>query len=107
MLIRRAQTLIEYVVLISVIVAGLVYMLPRVKRNTQSMIKLAADQIGNQSGAEQDMSADAARLQSSNTLVRTQGDNWRNDALGWSNRTILEVSDSTTNSLTNMGFLAD
>ena len=49
----RGQTFIEYTLLIGVFVVVLVAMTPMVRRVIQSMVKLVADQVGNQVNAEQ------------------------------------------------------
>ncbi len=104
---RRAQSLMEYVLLITILVAAVMTMFPRLKRTTQSMMKSAADQIGDQKGAEQDMNTGDAYLQGSNTVTSSQIDNVRNDAGGWSVRNVQEQVTTMTNSLTNMGFILD
>jgi len=50
---RLGQGLLEYSMILSVIVMIFVSMGPMLKRNTQSMIKLLADQVGSQQNAEQ------------------------------------------------------
>ncbi|GEM_PF-4663835 len=50
---RQAQSLIEYSMVIGIVVAILVAMQPLIKRSTQGMIKLVADQIGIQNQSDQ------------------------------------------------------
>lgn len=102
---RRAQSIMEYVLLVSLVTAAVVYMLPRVKRGTQSMIKAAADQIGDQKGAEQVFN-DATRgyLVSSNTATKTAVNNRRQDSWGWITQNSTESSETSTNSVTNAGW---
>lgn len=49
----RAQTLLEYSVILGVITAVVFAMNPMIKRASQGAIKLVADQIGNQEAADQ------------------------------------------------------
>jgi len=50
---RRGQTFIEYTILIGILVTVLVAMTPMIRRGTQSMVKLVADQVGSQRNSEQ------------------------------------------------------
>ena len=45
---RRAQSLIEYVTLISIVTMALTILFPLVKRAVQSVVKTGADLVGNQ-----------------------------------------------------------
>lgn len=49
----RAQSLIEYTVLIGIVTVVLFAMFNAVKRGIQSVIKVTADQVGNQQRADQ------------------------------------------------------
>ena len=51
---KRAQTLLEYSIILGVIVGIFITLNTLIKRNVQGMIKTAADQIGTQENAEQD-----------------------------------------------------
>ena len=105
---RRAQSLMEYALLVSMVVAAVVYMFPRVKRTTQSMIKVAADQIGDQKNAEQDLtSGTSGYLEFSNTSTHSAVDNTRGDNCGTITSAVLERTETSTNSQTNMGFTKD
>ncbi|MCK5580877.1 MAG: hypothetical protein KAJ18_06350 [Candidatus Omnitrophica bacterium] len=50
---RQAQTFLEYTLLIGVLTGVIVAMTPLLRRGTQAMVKLVADQLGTQQGAEQ------------------------------------------------------
>ena len=108
MLTRRAQTIMEYVLLISIVTAAIVYMLPRIKRGTQSLIKEAADQIGDQAGAEQEFNdVTSGYLTLSNTTTKVLADNVRDDSWGWSIKTTDEKTETKTFALTNAGWAAE
>jgi hypothetical protein len=95
----------EYVMLISIITAAVVYMLPRVKRTTQSMIKLAADQLGDQKGADQTFN-DVEKSYQVNSVAasRVVVNNLRTDTASAIKQTYNEATDSTTTSFTNVGW---
>ena len=102
---RRAQSIMEYVMLISIITAAVIFMLPRVKRTTQSMMKSAADQIGDQQGAEQTFNnAEKSYLINSHTISRTAVNNLRRDTSGVIDQTYNEITQTTTTSYMNTGW---
>ena len=51
---RRGQTILEYTILIGIITVVLYYMVTGIKRGVQSLLKVTADQVGNQQNADQD-----------------------------------------------------
>lgn len=53
---QKAQSLMEYVMVIMVIVMAVMALMPMLRRGAQSMIKAGADEIGDQKSAEQDFS---------------------------------------------------
>lgn len=101
---RRAQSLMEYVMLISIITAAVVYMLPRVKRTTQSMMKQAADQIGDQKNADQDFNIERGYMISANTTTSSFVNNQREDIWGHVAQVYSEETQTTTNSLMQGGW---
>ncbi len=50
---QKAQSLLEYSTLLGIIVVILMAMQPLIKRSTQGMIKIVADQIGIQKNSDQ------------------------------------------------------
>ena len=50
---HQGQTFLEYSILIGIVVAFMVSMSPMLKRGVQGMIKVVADEVGNQVNAEQ------------------------------------------------------
>ena len=101
---RRAQSILEYVTLISIVTAAIVLMLPRIKRTTQSMMKTAADQLGDQKGAEQTFNnAEVGYLVSSNTDSSAVVNNLRTDREGTIDQSYSETSETKTTSFTNSG----
>ena len=50
----EAQIMVEYVLVIGLVIIMLMTMLPIIARMSQSMMKIAADQVGNQQNGEQE-----------------------------------------------------
>ena len=95
----------EYILLIGIVVGVMIAMTPFVKRASQSMVKLAADQIGNQQEAEQDAGGRRGYLVNSYTTSRADRRIRKRERLGVSAVDFLhDETDSETRSLTNMGF---
>jgi len=100
----KAQSLGEYVLVVSMIIAFMAVMFPMVKRGTQSIIKVSADQIGIQKNADQTFTPDSGWLDSSNTITHSISEKSQQDIPG---AIIMGTSvniDSSARSLTNMGF---
>ncbi|MFC1510575.1 hypothetical protein ACFL49_02835 [Candidatus Omnitrophota bacterium] len=55
---RKAQTFLEYVIILTIVTSALYAVTPQMKRGIQSMIKVAADLIGTQEDAEQSRETD-------------------------------------------------
>ena len=95
----------EYVLVISIITAAVVFMLPRVKRTTQSMIKSAADQIGDQKNAEQTFdNIEKAYLVNSRTSTSSSVNDPRTEVSGTIDQGYSETSTTNTSSFTNAGW---
>lgn len=50
----RGQTFVEYTLLLGILIAIMLAMSPMIKRGTQGMVKVVADELGVQQNAEQD-----------------------------------------------------
>jgi hypothetical protein len=94
----------EYVVMISIITAAVVFMLPRIKRTTQSVIKSAADQIGDQAGAEQDFNSIRGYLVNADMQSNMFVNNIRTDTSGAITQTFSETTETTAISYMNSGW---
>ena len=55
---NRAQSIGEYVVLLTIVVSVAAMMFPMVKRGTQSLIRAGADQIAGQQNSEQEFNGE-------------------------------------------------
>ncbi len=106
---KSAQSVSEYVILITIVVAGIVAVFPMLKRGTQSLVKVTADQIGNQQGAEQEFNTDAVGysgyLVNSDTATRTDVYRETREWPGAIQQVFNESTATSTNMFTNMGFL--
>jgi len=101
----KGQTILEYVIVLGIVIIILFTMTPLIRRGTQSMIKLVADQIGDQEAAEQQFDQ-SGHLKASYAMTRVS-----------SNRNIQDRFDETAffteqsiltegNTLLNLGFIA-
>ncbi len=100
-----AQVLMEYVLLIAIIVTAMVVIYPRVKRTSQSMMKTAADQVGDQAGAEQDFTGDmSGYVVGSNTVTGMTINNLRRDTSGTIDKSVEELTTTRSGTLINSGF---
>ncbi|MBF0533100.1 MAG: hypothetical protein HQL23_08420 [Candidatus Omnitrophica bacterium] len=71
----RAQSMLEYTMVIGVVVALLMSMTIMLKRGAQSMIKTVADQVGSQINSDQDFDPQTGWMNS--TIDITKGSNTR------------------------------
>ncbi len=107
----KGQTVVEYIVLIGIITVALFYMGPLFKRGVQSLVKVTADQIGNQQNADQDFvnaddpGATGGYLVGSNTGVSSSVNKTVKAGGDWGVASIImdENTETTANSLTNLG----
>lgn len=73
---KRAQMISEYALLLSLVVIIMVTMFTLIKRSTQKLTQLAADQIGRQVNAEQDFASNKGFMvnQITTSAFQTQHD---------------------------------
>jgi Flp pilus assembly pilin Flp len=53
---RHGQSILEYTIIVGIVTLALVYMGTSIKRGVQSLLKVTADQVGNQQNSDQDFS---------------------------------------------------
>jgi Flp pilus assembly pilin Flp len=51
---RRGQSIMEYTIIVGIVTVVLYYMGTSIKRGVQSLVKVTADQVGNQQNSDQD-----------------------------------------------------
>jgi len=78
---KKAQNVIEYIMLLTLVTAVVMAMGPICKRFTQGMIRLVADQVGNQKAADQ-QNMDDGFLSNAFTATRMTSQGVREDLLG-------------------------
>ena len=92
---RCAQSLIEYVTLISIVTMALTVLFPLVKRAVQSVAKTGADLVGNQPSADHPGSG-----YTSTTTTKTSMDSTQTTSQGSGKVTIRDDETSGTHSTT-------
>ncbi len=102
---QSGQTIIEYVLLIGIVTLALFYMGVDFKRGVQSVVKITADQMGNQVNSDQDFGFQTQQ----GFLTNSQTNTWNNQQRSVTERigtiTVQEgiFGQQLTNSLTNLG----
>ena len=97
------QSLMEMVLLVTLVTTALVFMSVHVKRTSQGLMRSAADQLGDQSGAEQDFSQ--SFLQNSATVSRATATTAYRSVGGVISSNSAERTEMLSNSLVNTGFM--
>ena len=99
---EKAQVFLEYVIIVSVVILVLVAMSSLIKRGTQGMIKVVADEIGLQANAEQN--AEEGYLKYSNVLTRTRADQRTLENVGNTTYSYEDEVSTRQSSIINLGF---
>jgi len=99
----KAQIFIEYTMVVGVIVMIVFAMGPMIKRGIQGMVKVVADQIGNQENAEQTFE-DSGYLESSYVSTRAFTDKIKTEFAGVTNYSFGDVMVLESQSVANLGF---
>jgi uncharacterized protein (UPF0333 family) len=100
---NKAQSVLEYTIIIGIIVIVLFVMNPLMKRGIQGMIKVVADQIGTQQNSDQQFD-ESGHLESSYVATRTSLDKQTRDFVGETNYTYGDVTYTDTETFINLGF---
>lgn len=113
MLARRGQTILEYTMIVGILTVVLFYMGTSIKRGVQSLVKVTADQVGNQQNADQDFNGVQGYMQNSFTTVQDVNNKQvsetgyipKSGIPAYVRNTVLnESADVITNTTTNGGF---
>ncbi|MBF0483768.1 MAG: hypothetical protein HQL25_03570 [Candidatus Omnitrophica bacterium] len=99
---KKAQTFVEYSLILGVIVVTILALRPMIMRGGQSMVKTMTDQIANQQSAEQDFSQGYLKEQKEKVATdarRYKGENRGNYFFGYN-----ETTRTTMNMTYNMGY---
>lgn len=100
---HNGQTVLEYLLLIGIIMMALIYMGTDVKRGFQSVIKVTADQIGNQANSDQDFNSTQGYLINSWSGMIQNHQQTLHEHNGIVSTFINDVTQSGTASYTNQG----
>jgi Flp pilus assembly pilin Flp len=102
---RRGQTILEYTIIVGIVAVMLSYMGTGIKRGLQSLVKVTADQVGNQQNSDQDFN-DAAQGYMEGSNTQTQQNNAKQvlEAMYVTNTVYNESSITMVNTITNGGF---
>ena len=104
----HGQSVLEYVLLVGIISIVSFAMMQQIKRGTQSLIKVAADEIGNQANSDQAFSDNRqGYLDFSKTAVSSSSQKRVRDRVGVMTYVLDERQDVNTNSQTNLGFVEE
>lgn len=114
MSVRRGQSILEYTIIVGIVTVVLFYMGTSIKRGVQSLVKVTADQVGNQVNSDQDFSdTQQGYMQASNSITQ-ETNNKQISELGYiptsgiavylGNTSYNESTYSMTNTITNGGF---
>ena len=112
---RRGQTILEYTIIVGIVTMVLFYMGTAVKRGVQSLVKVTADQVGNQQNADQDFNdVQPEGYMINSTDVTEESKNKQTTETGYipvsgipayvSSVTESDYSDTLSNTYTNGGF---
>lgn len=111
---RWGQTIVEYTMIIGIVTVVLFYMGTSIKRGVQSLIKVTADQVGNQQNSDQDFNDDQQGYMVGSNSIMNQYKNKQVSETGYipvsgnaaylANTSYNEASDTMSNTMTNGGF---
>ncbi|HQP10280.1 MAG TPA: hypothetical protein PKV41_02715 [Candidatus Omnitrophota bacterium] len=102
----RGQVIAEYTMVIGVVVMVLMAMSVMIKRGLQGMVKVVADQVGNQKDADQKVEK-SGYLVSQYTSTRMSSDAIESEFLGVKNYIRDDTTQTITTTVTNLGFTVD
>lgn len=100
---QKAQTMMEYMALLTVVIVVLITMSTYIRRGFQGFIRLTADQLGNQLNAEQTFD-DKGHLENSYAITLSSIDKERKEQLGVVNYLHNDVVRTDSFSFLNAGF---
>lgn len=101
---KVAQGMLEYILLIGIIVTALMAMTQAIKRGTQSIVKVAADQIGLQQNADQKVDNRTGYINSQTITTQESKEKRVVERVGIINYITNDTSRTTMQTLTNSGF---
>ena len=111
---RRGQSILEYAIIIGIVTVVLYFIGTGIRRGVQSLVKVAADQVGNQQSSDQDFNDTKQGYMQASNSVTQEAKNKQVTAIGYipvsgnavyvTNISVNESADTQTNTITNGGF---
>jgi hypothetical protein len=117
---KHGQTILEYTIIVGIVTVVLFYMGTAIKRGEQSLVKVTADQVGNQQNADQDFTDTRQGYMESSNSLTNETKAKQTTAIGYIPATGYnpltynaiedtsisenETTDTITNTITNGGF---
>jgi hypothetical protein len=111
---RRGQSILEYTIIVGIVTVVLYYMGTSIKRGVQSLVKVTADQVGNQQNSDQDFNdVQQGYMEGSNSVTQESKKKQvtesgympaSGNAVYVTNTVFNESSYTMTNTITNGGF---
>ena len=111
---RRGQSILEYTIIVGIVTVVLFYMGTGIKRGVQSLVKVTADQVGNQQNSDQDFNDVQQGYMVASNSVTEQSQNKQTTELGYipqsgngiylTNTAFNESTETMSNTITNGGF---
>jgi hypothetical protein len=97
------QTFVEYTLLVSLVMALFFTISPLMRRSTQSLVRLVADQVGNQQDSDQSGGKDGY-MESSHLQTRSDQRQTLRERLGAFETEYMGSDESISNMVTNLGY---
>jgi len=111
---RHGQSILEYTIIVGIVTVVLYYMGTGIKRGVQSMVKVTADQVGNQQNSDQDFNDSQQGYMVSSNSVMNESNNKQKTEIGYivangdapylQNTSFNESTYTMDNTITNGGF---
>ena len=100
---KKAQSILEYSIVLGVVVMIFFVMGPMIKRSTQSLIKTVADQVGIQQNADQRFD-ERGHMENSYTAARSSIDKQTFDTAGTISYVFNDVTTTQSTTVSNLGY---
>jgi len=100
----HGQSVLEYLLLVGIIVVVLFSMMQQIKRGSQSLLKVAADELGNQQNSDQTFDNKQGYLEYSNMIGTFESQKQMTDRVGVINYILEDKQSVILDEKTNLGF---
>ena len=103
----KAQSLMEYTIVIGIIITVMFAMSAQIKRGTQGMIKVVADQIGNQKNADQKFVEEDGFMREAHLTTKAQTEQTTRDKDGRVTYYFNDRTETETYTASSLGFMEE